>query len=226
MQNDLIEELLLAGDDKSIRVLVLTGAGDAFCAGLDLNALQAMIGKTEAQHAEDTRRIGLMFHTLYELPIPTIAAVNGHAIAGGTGLATICDFTLSVPAAKFGYTEVKIGFVPALVSAYLTLQVGEKRARDLLLTGRLFSAEEAYRFGLVTEVVDDLAASVESLCAVLIANSPASLRGTKRLMELQNAAWLEAALAAGMASNAAARDTADFREGVTAFLEKRRPIWE
>jgi methylglutaconyl-CoA hydratase len=91
---------------------------------------------------------------LYELPKPTIAAVHGAAIAGGTGLATICDFTLAVPSAKFGYTEARIGFVPALVSAFLALQIGDKRSRDLLLTGRLFDANEAYRLGLVNEVVE------------------------------------------------------------------------
>src|ERR1700691_5169384 len=91
---------------------------------------------------------------LYELTKPTIAAVNGAAIAGGTGLATMCDFTLAAPTAKFGYTEVRIGFVPAVVSAFLTLQIGEKRARDLLLTARLFSSEEAMRLGLVNEVVE------------------------------------------------------------------------
>src|SRR5208337_3346268 len=110
------------------------------------------------------------------LTLPTIAVVRGAAIAGGTGLATICDFTLAEPAAKFGYTEARIGFVPAVVSAFLTLQIGEKRARDLLLTGRLFDAAEAYRLGLVNEVVtpDHLTERVQALAQVLVANSPES----------------------------------------------------
>jgi methylglutaconyl-CoA hydratase len=168
-----------------------------------------------------------MFRTLYELPLPTIAAVNGHAIAGGTGLATLCDFTFAVPAAKFGYTEVKIGFVPALVSAYLTLQIGEKRARDLLLTGRLFSADEAHTLGLVTEVVasESLASRVEALAQALAANSPTSLRATKELLADQNRHWLDTAIDHSMKANAASRETADFREGIVAFLEKRKPIW-
>ena len=106
-----------------------------------------------AEHRADAERIAKLFRTLYELPMPTIAAVHGAAIAGGTGLATICDFTLATPAAKFGFTEARIGFVPALVSAYLALQIGDKRSRDLLLTGRLFDAAEAFRLGLVNEVV-------------------------------------------------------------------------
>ena len=100
-----------------------------------------MDDKSAEEHAADAERIARLFRTLYELPKPTIAAVQGAAIAGGTGLATMCDFTLAVPGAKFGYTEVRIGFVPALVSAFLVLQMGEKRARDLLLTGRLFTSE-------------------------------------------------------------------------------------
>jgi len=227
MQSDLIAALDDAAQSPTARVLVLTGAGEAFCAGLDLSALQAMQHQSPASLAEDARRIARMFRALYELPIPTIAQVNGHAIAGGTGLATLCDFTLAVPTAKFGYTEVKIGFVPALVSAYLTLQVGEKRARDLLLTARLFSAEEAHAYGLVTEVVpvESLAARVESLTHTLLANSPAGLRATKQLLAAQNRAWLDTAIEHSMAANAASRETPDFREGIAAFLEKRKPTW-
>ncbi len=177
-------------------LLILTGAGEAFCAGLDLTALQAMAIKSAAELDEDAHRISRMFRTLYELPIPTIAQVNGHAIAGGTGLATFCDFTLATPAVKFGFTEAKIGFVPALVSAYLVLQVGDKRARELLLTGRLFSAAEAHTLGLVNEIVpaEDLATRVQSLAATLLANSPTSLRATKLLLAAQNRAWLDKAL--------------------------------
>jgi methylglutaconyl-CoA hydratase len=226
MQDELIAELVAAGDDPEVKVLILTGAGDGFCGGLDISALQGMLGKTAEELEEDSRRIARMFQALYNVPVPTIAAVNGHSVAGGAGFATICDFTLAVAGAKFGYTEVKIGFVPALVSAYLMIQVGEKRARELLLTGRLFTAEEAYRLGLVTEVVTDLAASVEALCAVLLANSPASLRATKRMLAGQNRAWLERSLAESMLVNAAIRKTRDFGEGITAFLEKRKPHWE
>jgi methylglutaconyl-CoA hydratase len=227
MQTHLIEAFAEAEASATTRVLVLTGAGDAFCSGLDLAALQAMQHKSAMELADDAHRIAQIFRSLYELSIPTIAAVNGHAIAGGTGLATLCDFTLAVPSAKFGYTEARIGFVPAVVSAYLTLQVGEKRARDLLLTARLFTAEEALSYGLVTEVVAprDLQARVETLAQSLTANSPLSLRATKHLLADQNRAWLDAALHCSMEANARSRETADFREGIAAFLEKRRPHW-
>ena len=228
MQKDLIAAFDEAGNSPSTRVLILTGAGDAFCAGLDLAGLQAIHNKTPLERSEDALRIARIFRTLYELPIPTIAAVNGHAIAGGTGLATICDFTYAVPAAKFGYTEVKIGFVPALVSAYLTLQIGEKRARDLLLTGRLFLAEEAHRLGLVSEVVapEALHERVQSQASLLAENSPASLRATKELIADQNRKWLDTAIAHSMKANAHARETPDFQEGIAAFLEKRKAAWK
>jgi methylglutaconyl-CoA hydratase len=127
------------------------GAGEAFCSGLDLSALQAMKDKSAAEHRADAERIARLFRTLYELPKPTIAAVHGAAIAGGTGLAPSATLPWQRRRRSFGYTEVRIGFVPALVSAFLALQIGDKRSRDLLLTGRLFDAEEAYRLGLVNE---------------------------------------------------------------------------
>ncbi len=226
MQEELIAAMYEAASGHC-RVVVFAGAGEAFCSGLDLSALREMMDKGAAEYRADAERIARLFRTLYELPKPTIAAVHGAAIAGGTGLATICDFTLAVPAAKFGYTEVRIGFVPAVVSAYLALQIGDKRSRALLLTGRLFDAAEAHRLGLVSEIVspEELAERVRSLAALLAANSPSSLAATKRLMSAQNKAWLDAAIAEALDANAHARETADFREGVTAFLEKRRPQW-
>jgi methylglutaconyl-CoA hydratase len=209
------------------RVVVLSGAGEAFCSGLDLSVLEKLHGETALDHRADAERIARLFLALHELPMPTIAAVNGAAIAGGCGLALICDFTVATPAAKFGFTEVRIGFVPALVSAFVVLQMGDKRSRDLLLTGRIFDANEALRVGLVTEIVpaEDLARRVLSLAETLIANSPQSLAATKRLMAEQHKEWLDAAIVAAIESNAQARASTDFQEGVTAFLEKRKPVW-
>ena len=168
-----------------------------------------------------------MFRRLYEFPLPTIAAVNGAAIAGGTGLATMCDFTLAVPEAKFGYTEVRIGFVPAIVSSILVWQVGHKIARDLLLTGRLFDAAEAHRYGLANEVVpaERLIARAQEIAAQLGENSPSSVRATKKLINSFIANSLDEQIAAAVEDNARIRTTADFREGVSSFLEKRKPVW-
>jgi methylglutaconyl-CoA hydratase len=153
--------------------------------------------------------------------------VNGAAIAGGTGLALLCDFTLAVPEAKFGYTEVRIGFVPAIVSTFLLRQVGEKQARDLLLTGRIIGAEEAARMGLINEIVppESLMARAQQLAAQLMENSPASLRATKKLLSDHARAELDLQIEAAVLENAAIRSTADFREGVVSFLEKRKPVW-
>lgn len=230
MTPEMQSELIAAMDDaaaSACRVVVFRGAGEAFCSGLDLTALQGMNDQSTADHRAGAERIAKLFRTLYELSKPTIAAVHGAAIAGGTGLATICDFTLAVATAKFGYTEARIGFVPALVSAFLTLQIGDKKARELLLTGRFIDAAEAYRLGLVNEVVapESLDERVKALARMLAANSPESLAATKRLLAAQNKVWLDAAIAQALEANAQARKTDDFREGIAAFLEKRKPRW-
>jgi methylglutaconyl-CoA hydratase len=208
-------------------VLIVTGAGKAFCSGMDLENLKALIGRSPEQNLQDSETMVRLFRSLYEFPKVTIAAVNGAAIAGGTGLALLCDFTLAVPEAKFGYTEVRIGFVPAIVSTFLLRQVGEKLARDLLLTGRIFGTEEAFRMGLLTEIVapENLMARSRELAALLIENSPASLRATKKLLNDHARGELDAQIQSAVRENAAIRTTADFREGIASFLEKRKPVW-
>jgi methylglutaconyl-CoA hydratase len=226
----LLDELLAALDEveqSGALVAILTGAGKAFCAGLDLDELKSLTGKTQAENVADSTKMAHIFRRLYEFPQPTIAAVNGAAIAGGTGLATMCDFTLAVPEAKFGYTEVRIGFVPAIVSSMLVWQVGHKISRDLLLTGRLFDSSEAHRYGLVNEIVEpeQLIARARELAAQLMENSPSSLVATKRLINGFIGPQLDQQIAAAIEDNARIRMTADFREGVASFLEKRKPRW-
>ncbi|MGA7171477.1 MAG: enoyl-CoA hydratase-related protein, partial [Candidatus Sulfotelmatobacter sp.] len=208
-------------------VLILTGVGKAFCSGMDLENLKALIGRSPEENLKDSQTMVQLFRSLYEFPKPTIAAVNGAAIAGGTGLALLCDFTLAVPEAKFGYTEVRIGFVPAIVSTFLLRQVGEKQARDLLLTGRIFGAEEAASMGLIKEIVapESLMTRARELAALLMENSPASLRATKKLLTDHGRAELDAQIGTAVRENAAIRTTADFREGIASFLEKRKPAW-
>jgi len=227
---ELIDDLLRALHEvatSEARVLILTGAGKAFCSGMDLENLKALLGHSPEQNLKTSRTMVQLFRSLYEFPKVTIAAVNGAAIAGGTGLALLCDFTLAVPEAKFGYTEVRIGFVPAIVSTFLLRQIGEKQARDLLLTGRLFGAEEALRMGLVNEVIepDNLITRARALAALLMENSPSSLRATKQLLTDHARAELDAQIEAAIRENAAIRSTADFREGISSFLQKRKPVW-
>jgi len=226
----LIEELTAALDEvenSPAQVLILTGAGKAFCAGMDLDELKSLLGKSHDENVKDSSRMAGIFRRIYDFSKPTIAAVNGAAIAGGTGFATMCDFTLAVPGAKFGYTEVRIGFMPAIVSSFLVWQVGHKIARDLLLSGRQFDAEEAYRFGLVNEVVEPerLTTRARELAGDLLQNSPSSMRATKKLINGFIGAQLDEQIAQGIEDNARARTTEDFREGISSFLERRKPHW-
>jgi methylglutaconyl-CoA hydratase len=227
MIRELTRALDAAGKDASCEVVVLTGAGESFCAGMDLDHLEGLVAQSTAKHRADTERIAWLLRTLYDLPKPTIAAVNGAAVGGGMGLATICDFTLAAPGAKFGYTEVKIGFVPAIVSAFLRGQIGDKHARDLLLTGRLITAQEAFELGLVTRVISEteLLQEASALAQKLLSNSPAAMEATKRLLSQHAHDRLDEEIEAGIAANVDARTTEDFKEGVRSFLEKRAPKW-
>jgi len=227
----MICELLTVFDEiekTRTRVVIVTGAGPSFCAGMDLEMLSALAQHTPQENQEDSRRMARMFRRIWSFPKPLIAAVNGHALAGGCGIATLCDFTLATPEAKFGYTEVKIGFLPAIVSVFLTRQIGDKRARDLLLTGRLVEAKEAKELGLVTEIVpaNRLMARAEELSEQLIAASPSSLTRAKRLLTSAAAASVDADLERAVLENARIRCTPDFQEGLASFLEKRKPVWQ
>lgn len=226
----MLAEILAALDEvekSDALVLIITGHGQAFCAGMDLDELRLLVGKSQPEHVEDSQKMAHVFRRLYEFPRPTIAAVNGAAIAGGTGLATMCDFTLAVPQAKFGYTEVRVGFIPAIVSSILVWQVGHKTARELLISGRIFDAAEASELGLVDQVVspENLMTEARALADRLTQNSPASMRAAKKLVNSFIAEFLDRDLALAVRENAAIRQTADFREGVSAFLEKRKPQW-
>lgn len=227
---ELVDEFMRALDEvekSAAQVMIVTGAGKAFCAGLDLENLKQLLGKTHDENVQDSATMARFFRRIYDFPLVTIAAVNGAAIAGGTGIATMCDFTLAVPEAKFGYTEVRIGFVPAIVSSILVHQVGHKVARDLLLTGRLFEAEEAYEYGLVNEIVtpERLMERARELAAQIMENSPSSVQLTKKLINGFISEQLAEQLLQAVEDNARIRTTADFREGITSFLEKRKPQW-
>jgi methylglutaconyl-CoA hydratase len=222
-----LQSALDAVEKSHARVGIFTGAGKAFCAGMDLDMLANIAKQSPAENQEDSRRMARMFRRIWSFSKPLIAAVNGAALAGGCGIATLCDFTLAAPEAKFGYTEVRIGFLPAIVSVFLTRQIGEKRARDLLLTGRVIEAAEAKEIGLITEVVpaEHLMERAHELAGVLIAASPSSLTRAKRLLTSAAATTVDADLERAVLENARIRCTPDFKEGVASFLEKRKPVW-
>jgi methylglutaconyl-CoA hydratase len=224
---DEISTVLTDAANCDCGVVILTGAGSAFCAGLDLEHLETMTARTVEQHRRDSENMARVLRTLYEFPKPIIAAVNGPAIAGGMGLATLCDFTYAVPDARFGYTEVRVGFVPAIVASFLLRQVGEKRTRELLLSGRILKADEACRLGLVTRIVqpEELMAEAHALAQSLLMNSPEAMRAVKELLVGHSRNQIDEEIEDAIAANAHQRSSEDFREGVRAFLAHRRPEW-
>lgn len=220
-------QVLDEADGGPARALILTGAGISFCAGMDLQALKDFRSQDNSEIARDARRIASLFRRIYAFPKPTIAAVNGPAIAGGCGLATVCDFTLAIPEANFGYTEVRVGFIPAIVSSYVIRQVGEKRARDLFISGRIISAAEACQMGMINEIVehDRLLPRAKELARSLADMSSAAIGQTKRLLLNLSEEQINRETEMAVEASVRARNTADFREGLAAFLEKRKPKW-
>ncbi len=226
----LMQELSQAfneAEDGDCRVVILTGAGPAFCAGLDMEHLTTLHATTEEEGRRDSENVANLLRTLYEFPKPVIAAVNGAAIAGGMGLAILSDFTLAAPESRFGFTEVKLGYVPAIIASFLLRQVGEKCTRDLLLTGRMIKAQEAYHMGLVTQIVnsDELMDTAYAHAQGLIQNSPQAMREVKQLLAMHSKRRLDEEIEDAIEVNARHRSAEDFREGIQAFLQHRKPEW-
>lgn len=226
MISEISQALEQAGSNPT-RVLILTGAGESFCSGMDIGALRSLAGQSLEEALEDSRRVAGLFRALYNFSRPVISVVRGAAVAGGCGLATLADFTLAESDAKFGYPEGRIGFIPAIVSVFLVRQIGEKRARSLLLSGQVIDARQAQDLGLVTEIVarDQLFERAQELATELSKISPTSVVYTKRLLRDVCAAELDREIELAIEANARIRSTKNFAEGVSAYLEKRKPDW-
>lgn len=222
-----LEHALREAEKCDFGVVILTGAGPAFCAGLDMEHLTTTHAETPEEHRRDAEMMAGVLRRLADFPKPVIAAVNGPAIAGGMSLATIPDFTLAAPEAKFGFNEVKVGFVPSISASFLLRQVGEKRTRELLLSGKLIKAHEALAMGLVTQIVnaDELMQTAMALAQCLLLNSPQAMQSVKRLLARHAQHRLDEELRDAIESNAEQRAAEDFREGVRAFKERRPPYW-
>jgi len=216
---ELRESLRELAADASVRVVLLAADGDDFCAGADLTALNALLGANDAAQLEDAEALGDVFRVMRAMPQVVVAAVKGRALAGGAGLATACDLVIAHEGARFGYPEVRVGFVPAMVMTLLRRLTGEKRAFELVATGRQLSAREALDLGLVSRVVpaSDFDAAIEKLVAELAATPTEALRMTKRLFYELDGMSFEDGVACGARANVEARATADFREGVRRF---------
>ncbi|NNF58013.1 MAG: enoyl-CoA hydratase/isomerase family protein [Rhodothermaceae bacterium] len=218
-----------AAADDAVRVIVLTGAGRAFSAGADLAALQALQSASAEANLADSEHLAGLFEAIYRHPKPVIAKVNGHAIAGGCGLAAVCDFSVVAEDAKLGFTETRIGFVPAIVTVFVLRKLGEAAARDLLLRGHVIEANEAARIGLVTRAVpaEHLDGTVDALAHELATETSASaLALTKQLLADVPGMGFSEALSHAARLNALARATDDCKAGVAAFLGKTDPPWK
>lgn len=212
--------------NTSVKTITIQSVGDIFCSGADLEMLQKISKNSPLENLEDSTRMAKLFKTIYTYPKPVIAKVQGHAIAGGCGLSTVCDFVVAVPDAQFSYTEVKIGFIPAIVSWFLIRKVGEGHARKLLLTGSPVKAEDAERIGLITHVVpaEKLDGFVHDFREKLsTTTSSSSLALTKSLINQVSEASIDEGLKLASTLNAFTRSTDDCKEGISAFIEKRKP---
>ncbi len=220
------ERLDEIASDAAVRAVVLTGAG-VFCSGADIANLQKLSSQSPETNKADSAQLAELCKRIYTFPKPIVAAVEGAAIAGGAGLASACDLIVAGASAKFAYTEVKLGFVAAIVSVFLLRSVGEKQARELLLTGKLVSAEHAQRIGLINEIVPDgrsISRALE-LALEIAKNSAIGLAATKEAIANIPGQGLNEALSYAVGLNAWARSTEELKEGVAAFLEKREPSW-
>lgn len=219
---ELIDELKKAVE-RSDRLIVLTGAGSDFCSGADLSGLHEAANANVLNHMASARALADLFIAMRRYPHPIIAAVRGRALAGGCGLATAADMILAAESAQFGYPEVNIGFVPAMVMAILRRCVSEKRAFELITTGDVINAQTAFDFGLVNRVFADetFDVDVEAFASRLATKSASALMLSKQLLYHTDAMSFEAAIEAGVQTNAIARSTEDFKRGIERFLKKK-----
>jgi methylglutaconyl-CoA hydratase len=217
----LIQELTGAfseiGDD--VRAVVLAGEGKSFSAGADVEWMRAAVELTYEENVADARRLRMMLETIDSCPAPVIARIQGHALGGGCGLVACCDIAVSAPDARFAFSEVKLGIIPAVISPYAIGKIGASAARRYFVTGERFDAETALRIGLVHEVAEDLDTAVEELLDELGSAGPEAARHAKKLV-------LERPDGLGTERRIAQRRTSDEgQEGLRAFVEKRKPSW-
>jgi methylglutaconyl-CoA hydratase len=225
---ELRETFSEAEHDENVKVVVLQANGDAFCAGADLAYLQQLQTFSYEENLADSNHLKGLFYQIYTLKKIVIASVQGHAFAGGCGLVSVCDFAYSVPEAKYGYTEVRIGFIPAIVMIFLLRKIGESSAKQLLLTGDFINAEKARELGLINRVIpkEKLAAEVTGFATQLVTtNSAMSMTLTKQMIAQLQSQSLEGALSFAAEMNAKARSAEDCKRGIAAFLNKEKLTW-
>ncbi len=208
--------------DEDVRVVILTGEGGVFCAGADLEYIQKLADFGAEENLADSRSLRDLYWKIYTYPKIVIAQVHGAALAGGCGLANVCDVVFAADDSTFGYTETMIGFIPALVSVFLTRKIGEQHARELLLSARKFTADEAYSLGMINSVIPcpQLEETVKSYALSVARNSPSAIALTKKMLATTSGMALEPALEYAASMNALARGTEDCKKGIAKFLAK------
>ena len=227
MLSELLEAYGSCADDPEVRVVVLTGEGDSFCAGADLNYMKRTIDYTVEENLADGLKISNVMELIHTLPKPTVARVNGYAIGGGAGLMAANDVVVASEKAMISLSEVKIGLVPACISPYVVMRAGPGACREFFLTGERMDAHKAFRLGLVNAVVapDELDETVEKLARRLVSSGPEALRVCKELLDNVSEMPLERAKEYTARVIADVRVSEEGQEGMTAFLEKRKPRW-
>jgi methylglutaconyl-CoA hydratase len=220
--NDLKNTLREADKNETLRAIVIKGTGKDFCSGADLSGLQKISESDVLENWDDAQNLMELFSLIRKIKIPVVAAVHGRALAGGCGLATACDIVLAAKSARFGYPEVKIGFVPAMVMAILRRNVSEKRAFELATQGFEFDAETAEKFGLINKVFDDetFEEMVKKYVSIYEKVSRSAVVLSKKLLYQMDAMTFEAALESGVDVNTIARMTEDCQNGIAKFLNK------
>jgi methylglutaconyl-CoA hydratase len=219
---EFIERLNEAQEDNNVRIVIVTGEGKSFCAGADLAYLQNLGEYSSLENEQDSKSLAELFLAIYNFPKPTIAAVNGAAIAGGCGLASVCDIIVADQQhAKFGYSEVKIGFIPAIVSVFLVRKIGEGRAKHLLLTGEIIDAEKAFQLGFVNYLTENVHAFSFDLANELLKNSDYSMQFTKKMVNDISKLPIGKAVEYCIELNTISRTSDDFKKGLSSFLNKK-----
>lgn len=227
MISELDEAFEKAREDESVRVIVLRGTGESFCAGADINWLREIIDYSFEQNLEESLHLAEVLHKIYVLPKPTLAMVNGTAIGGGTGFLSACDIAIASEDARFGLSEVKIGLVPAAISPYVIRKIGVTHAREYFLTGRRITAQRACEIGLLNSVVssEKLAEEVGETVSLLLTSGPEALANCKELIHKVPQMSFEEVKAFTAKMIAELRVSKEGQEGMSAFLEKRKPSW-
>jgi methylglutaconyl-CoA hydratase len=226
-----IDEMLSLFDeiitDEELRIVILTGEGKSFCAGADLNWMRSVVNQSFEENLIESNRLAELFNKIYSFPRPVIGKINGAAIGGGTGFVAVCDISIAAESAKFSFSEVKIGVVPACIGPYVIKKMGEGKARELFITGERMNAERAYNVGLVNSFVADgnLDEAIDSLVNSVLSSGPEAIAMAKKLVSAVPSMTPEQFKPYTAEMIAKLRISDEGQEGMDAFLNKRKPKW-